>query len=87
MIRYAVWLGLLGTMAASSMQPYFLAVNKYFRDHLLPLVAVGDLLADARRGLEIQQLRFVLPDTRLPLLAPVALAILLAADNLRDNVT
>jgi site-specific recombinase XerD len=35
MVRYTAWLGLLGTVAASSMQPYFSAVNKYFRDHQL----------------------------------------------------
>jgi hypothetical protein len=36
MVRYTAWLGLLGTFAAISMQPYVSAVNKYFRDHLLP---------------------------------------------------
>jgi site-specific recombinase XerD len=49
MVRYTTWLGLLGTVAASSLQPYFSAVNKYFRDHQLPPIVVGDLLADARR--------------------------------------
>jgi hypothetical protein len=48
MIRYTAWLGLLGTVVARSMQHDFLAVNKYFRDHLLQPIAVGDLLADAR---------------------------------------
>jgi hypothetical protein len=33
MVRYTAWLGMLGTVAASSMQPYFSAVNKYFCDH------------------------------------------------------
>jgi hypothetical protein len=53
MVRYTAWLDLLGTVAASSMQPYFSAVNKYFRDHHLPPIAVGELLADGRRGLEM----------------------------------
>jgi hypothetical protein len=33
MVRYTVCLGLLGTVEASSVQPYFSAVSKYFRDH------------------------------------------------------
>jgi hypothetical protein len=33
MVRYTAWLGLLGTVVAGSLQPYFLAINKYFRDH------------------------------------------------------
>jgi hypothetical protein len=78
---------MLGTVAASSMQFYFSAINKYFRDHQLPSVAVGDLLADARRGLEMRQQRLVPSDTRLPVLAPVAWDMLRAADSLRDNMT
>jgi hypothetical protein len=87
MIRYTAWLALLGTMAASSLQPYFSAVNKFFRDHKRQPIAVGELLADARRGLEMLQHRLVPADTRLPLLAPVALDILLAATTLRANLT
>jgi site-specific recombinase XerD len=33
MVRYTAWLAQLGTVAASSLQPYFSAVNKLFRDH------------------------------------------------------
>jgi hypothetical protein len=87
MVRYTVWLGMLGTVAASSMQPLFSAVNKYFRDPQLPPIAVGDLLADARRGLEMVQHRLVPADTRLPLPAPVALDISTAANTLRDRLT
>jgi hypothetical protein len=36
MVRYTAWLGLLGTVAAISMQTYFSAVNKYFRGNQLP---------------------------------------------------
>jgi hypothetical protein len=87
MVRYTTWLGLLGTLAASSLQPYFSAMNKYFRDHQLMPIAVGDLLADARRVLEMRQQRLVPADTRLPLPAHVAFDILIAADKLRDNLT
>jgi hypothetical protein len=87
MVRYTAWLELLGTVAARSLQPYFSSVNKYFRDHQLPPIAVGDLLADARRGLEMLQHRRVPTDTRLPLPAPVALDILMAANTLRDRLT
>jgi hypothetical protein len=85
MLRYVVWLGLLGTFAASSMQPYFSVVIKCFRDHQLLPVAVGDLLADARRGLKMRQQRLVPSDTRLP--TPIALDMLLAAKVLRDILT
>jgi hypothetical protein len=33
MVRYTVWLAVIGTVAASSLQPYFSAVKKFFRDH------------------------------------------------------
>jgi hypothetical protein len=74
-------------MAASSLQPYFSAVNKYFRDHQLQAIAVNDLLADARRGLEMRQQRLVPADTRMPLPAPAALDIMIDADKLIDNLT
>jgi hypothetical protein len=83
MVRYTAWLALLGTVAASSLQPYFYAVNKFFRDHQRQPIAVGDLLADARCGLEILQHHLIPATTRLPLPAPVALNILQAADTLR----
>jgi hypothetical protein len=69
------------------MQPYFSAVNKHFRDHRLQPIAVGDMLADARRGLEMRQHRLVPTDTRLPLPVPVAVDILLAADKVRETLT
>jgi hypothetical protein len=62
-------------------------VNKFFRDHQRPPIAVGELLADARRGLEMLQRRLVPADTRLPLPAPVAFDILLVANTLRDNLS
>jgi hypothetical protein len=86
MVFYTAWLALLGTVAAGSLQPYFSAVNKFFRDHQREHVAVGELLVDARRGLEILQHRLIPTTARLPLPAPVALAILLAADTLRRTL-
>jgi site-specific recombinase XerD len=41
MVRYTTWLAMLGTVAASSLQPYFSAVNKFFRDHQRQPIAVG----------------------------------------------
>jgi site-specific recombinase XerD len=52
-VRYTAWLGLQGTVAAASLQHYYSAINKFFRDHQQQPIAVGELLADARRGLEI----------------------------------
>jgi hypothetical protein len=87
MVRYTAWLALLGTVAASSLQPYFSAVNKFFRDHQRQLIAVGELLSDARRGLEMLQHRLNPTASRLPLPASVALDILKAAAALRDTLT
>jgi hypothetical protein len=85
MVRYTAWLAMLGTVAASSLQPYFSAVKKFFRDHQRQSIAVGELLVDARRGLEMLQHRLLPTASRLPLPAPVALDILGAADSLRGT--
>jgi hypothetical protein len=87
MVRYTAWLALHNTVAASSLQPYFSAVNKFFRDHQRQPIAVGELLADARRGLEMLQERLIPTASRLPLPALVILDILLAASALRDTLT
>jgi hypothetical protein len=87
MVRYTAWLALHGRVAASSLQPYFSAVNKFFRDHQRQLIAVGELMADARRGLEMLQHSLVPSASRLPLPAPVALDILPAAATLRNTLT
>jgi site-specific recombinase XerD len=54
MLRFAAWLARAGTIAANSLQPYFSAINKFFRDHMKEPVALGPLLTDARRGLAMQ---------------------------------
>jgi hypothetical protein len=85
-VRYTAWLGLQDTVAATSLQQYYSAISKFFRDHHQQPIAVGELLADARRGLEIQQERLQAADSRLPLPAPLALSLLTAAANLRTHL-
>jgi hypothetical protein len=46
--RYVAWLGPLGTIKASSIQPYLCAVNGFFKDRGLEAVALGDLVAKVR---------------------------------------
>eukprot|EP00873_Tetraselmis_striata_P017714 jgi/Tetstr1/437978/TSEL_026608.t1 len=43
MARYVTWLGNLGTIKASSLQPYMSAVNNFFKDHGREPMALGDL--------------------------------------------
>jgi hypothetical protein len=55
MLRFTTWLVRSGTFAANTLQPYFSAITKHFRDHLREPMALGPLLADARRALAMQQ--------------------------------
>jgi hypothetical protein len=48
MVRCVTWLGQLGTIKASSMQPYLSAVNGFFTDHKLEVVASGDIVVNVR---------------------------------------
>ena len=50
--RYIAWLGERGTVAATSMQPYLSAINKFLQDHARPPVALGPLVSGVRKGLE-----------------------------------
>jgi hypothetical protein len=79
MLRFRAWLARSGTIAANSLQPYFSAINKLFRDHLKEPVALGPLLTDARRGLAMQQQPITAPDIRVPLPAPIVQQMLLFA--------
>eukprot|EP00873_Tetraselmis_striata_P012132 jgi/Tetstr1/432396/TSEL_021793.t1 len=54
-VRYTAWLGMQGTVGAESLQQYYSSINKYFRDHQRQRVVLGEMVADARRGLAIQQ--------------------------------
>jgi hypothetical protein len=70
--RHIVWLGRLGIISATSMQPYYSSISKFLRDlHRQPVV-VGDMLADVRRGFELRQERLVDTIARVPLPAQVA---------------
>jgi hypothetical protein len=51
MAIYVAWLVQLGTIKASSLQPYILAVNDFFKDHGLKVVALGDPVVKVRKGL------------------------------------
>jgi hypothetical protein len=79
MLRFTTWLARSGTIAANSLQPYFSAINKFFRDHLKGLVALGSLLMDARRGLATQQQPITDPDISVPILVPIVQQMLLFA--------
>jgi hypothetical protein len=67
MLRFRAWLARARTVAASSLQPYFLAINKFFRDHFKEPKALGPLLTDVRQGLAMQQQPFADPDIRNPI--------------------
>eukprot|EP00873_Tetraselmis_striata_P000670 jgi/Tetstr1/420934/TSEL_011995.t1 len=85
-VRYTAWLGLQGTVGAESLQQYYSSINKYFRDHQRQPVALGEIVADARRGLAIQQERLAAEDVRVALPAPVAADILNTAIGFRQTL-
>lgn len=85
--RYVAWLGHRGTVAAGSLQPYLSAINKLLQDHGRPPVALGPLVAAARKGLKNRQSSLRPKDARLPLPAPVALSILEHAERLVPDLT
>jgi hypothetical protein len=79
-VRDTPWLGLQGTVAVASIQYYCSAINKLFRDHQQQPIAVGDLLADAPRGLEMKQQRLLVANSTIPVL-------LEATTHLREHLT
>jgi hypothetical protein len=44
MARYIAWIGERGTIKATSLQPYLLAVNGFFKDHDAEPVAHSNLV-------------------------------------------
>ena len=80
--RYVAWLGQRGSVAAESLQPYLSAINRLLMDHALPPVALGPLVTGVRKGLSNCQEDSYPRPQRLPLPAPVALAILELAERL-----
>jgi len=80
--RSISWLGERGTVAATSMQPYLSAINKFLQDYARPPVALGHLVSGVRKGLEKCQRDNNPTPERLPLPAPVAMSILEGAEHL-----
>ena len=67
-LRYVAWLGLRGTVAASSMQVYLSGINAVQTDFDLPPIAQGKAVQDAVRGLAAAQQTMapVVPRSPLP---------------------
>lgn len=85
--RYLAWLGLRGTVAAASLQPYLSAINRLLKDHGKPPVALGPLVADVRAGLGNSQVPLSPAPARIPLPAPVALDILVEAESVLSTTS
>ena len=84
--RYVGWLGLRGSVAADSLQPYLSAINRFQKDHNRPPTALGPLVTAVRRGLANSQVDTEPTETRVPLPPHVALAILEKAELLLPRV-
>ena len=84
--RYVAWLGLRGSVAAESLQPYLSAINRFQKDHAIAPTALGPIIAAVRRGLGNSQVDMDPGDTRVPLPASVALAILEQGEALLHRV-
>jgi hypothetical protein len=69
-------------MSATKLTPYLSAINRFLQDHALPPVALGPLVAGVRKGLMNCQTDTAPLPERLPLPAPVALAILELGEKL-----
>eukprot|EP00873_Tetraselmis_striata_P005540 jgi/Tetstr1/425804/TSEL_016183.t1 len=83
MARYVTWLGNMGTIKASSLQPYLSAVNNFFKDHGREPMALGDLMSRVRKGLAASQVTLNPELMRAPLPARVVLKALTLAKALR----
>lgn len=84
--RYIAWLGLQGTVAADSLQPYLSAINKFLQDHGREPVALGSLVGDVRKGLRNCQHDLTPKAVRVPLPAPVALSYLRLAEEMAPTL-
>jgi len=80
--RYVVWIADQDTVAAVSLQPCLSAINKFLLDHGKPPVALGPLIDGVHKGLANCQRILAPTPERLPLSAPVALAILEMTETL-----
>eukprot|EP00873_Tetraselmis_striata_P036117 jgi/Tetstr1/456381/TSEL_043115.t1 len=79
MARYVTWLGNMGTIKASSLQPYLSAVNNFFKDHGREPMALGDLISRVRKGLAASQVTLNPELMRAPLPVRVVLKALTLA--------
>jgi hypothetical protein len=87
MARYVAWLGQLGTIKASSLQPYLSAANGFFKDHGLEAIALGDLVAKERKGLAASQVAIDDTPVRVHLPASIIVKALRMAQALRLQLT
>eukprot|EP00873_Tetraselmis_striata_P008985 jgi/Tetstr1/429249/TSEL_001911.t2 len=73
----------MGTIKASSLQPYLSAVNNFFKDHGREPMALGDLVSRVRKGLAASQVTLHPELMRAPLPARVVLKAMTQAKALR----
>eukprot|EP00873_Tetraselmis_striata_P019942 jgi/Tetstr1/440206/TSEL_028558.t1 len=83
MARYVTWLGNLGTIKASSLQPYVSAVSNFFKDHGREPMALDDPVSRFRKGLAASQVTLHPELMRAPLPARAVLKALTLAKALR----
>jgi hypothetical protein len=81
------WLGQLGSIKASSLQPYLSAVNGFCMDHGLQAVTLGDLVAKVRKGLAASQVAIDDAPVRIHLPASIVVKTLRMAQALRLQLT
>jgi hypothetical protein len=74
-------------VSATILTPYLSTINRFLKDHALPPVALGPLVAGARKGLMNCQTNTAPLPERLPLPAPVTLAILELGEKLLTETT
>jgi hypothetical protein len=87
MARYVAWLAHLGTIKASSLQPYMSAFNCFFKDHGLEAFALGDLVAKVRKGLAASHVAIDDTHVRVHLKASIIVKALRMAQTLRIQLT
>ena len=85
--RYVAWLGLRGSVAADSLQPYLSAINRFLQDHGKAQMALAPLVLDIRAGLKNSHVVLNPLPARIPLPGPVALDILVAAEQLGCQIS
>jgi hypothetical protein len=87
MARYVAWLEQLGTIKASSPQPYLSAINGFFKDHGLEAISLGDMVAKVRKGLAASQVAIDDAPVRVHLPASIVVKALRMAQALRLQLT